>query len=293
MMRILTFVMAILPFCFAYATDVFQMFFPTYTLKERNFERAVDGIKNALEAQGIAVYRILKISEALKNRGVEFTDYYVIFACKMENMDKILIKAPAFSNLIPCSLPVYRDRDGYIKVSTLNATPFLAKYGRLLTPQERKDIASTYRKLRQSLSYLSVKPAKVQRIPAPKEELVTEEVVKSLSYDEFKMLFETSLNGVNMNVLDTINVSSDPKFDVFLACNLSYGEKILKSLPQFGALAPCRVYTYETKDGIRIGYINMELLSKMYRSYLSKDAVEIFEQANQDIKEAIKETEGT
>ncbi len=294
MAKLLTFIIFALyfPFYFSFSADLLQAFFPTYTLKERNFEKAVDDIKNSLEAQGIKVYRILKISEALKNRGVEFTDYYVIFACQMENMDKILTKAPALSNLIPCSLPVYKDKDGSIKVSTINGTPFLAKYGKFLTPEQRMDIVSTYRKLRYSLNNLSVRHVKLQRIPAPMEELVSEEVVKNITYDEFRMLFESSLNGANMNVLDTIKVSSEPKFDIFLACNLSYGESIFKSLPQFGALAPCRIYTYETKEDIRVGYINMKLFARMYKPYLSKDGIKIFEQAEEDVKKAVKEAGG-
>jgi hypothetical protein len=44
-------------------------------------------------------------------------------------------------------------------------------------------------------------------VPPPKEELVYEEEVKGLGYDEFKTLFKTSLDGVNMNVLDVIEVS--------------------------------------------------------------------------------------
>lgn len=291
MVKLLAFVFILcLSFSFSFSADLLQAFFPTYTLKERNFEKAVNNITSSLEAQGIKVYRVLKISEALKNRGVEFTDYYVIFACHIENMDKILTKAPALSNLIPCSLPVYRDKDGSVKVSTINGAPFIHRYGKFLTPEEKRDIVSTYMKIRQTLNTLSVKPAKLYKIPAPAGELVIEESLKNIAYDEFRMLFESSLNGANMNVLDTIRVSTQPKFDIFLACNLSYGESIFRGLPQFGTLAPCRIYAYETKEDIKVGYINMQMFSKMYKQYLSKDAIKIFEQAEQDVKKAIRES---
>ena len=108
------------------------------------------------------------------------------------------------------------------------------------------------------------------------------------------MLFKTSLDGVNMNVLDILDVSKEiPKFSIFLTCNLSYGEAILKDIPQFGTLAPCRVYLYEKPDGsVMVGYINIPFLLKSYSRYLKEDKAQIFRRADEDIKSAIKEAKG-
>ena len=276
----------------SFSMDVVKAMFPTYTLKERDFKKAVENVKASMEAQGLKVLRVLTLSEALKARGVDFPDYYIIFGCQSENMDKILAKAPAMSNLLPCSVAVYRDKDGRVKASSLNEKPFLAKYGKLLTVEERREIASTYRTLNKTLNTLSVRPVRVMKVPPPKKDFVYEVPLKGVDYDEYKMLFESSLNGVNMNVLGVMNVSSNPKFDIFLACNLSYGEKILSVFPQFGTLAPCRVYTYESEGSVKVGYINIPLLMEIYRRHLSAEAVDIFKKADEDIKNAIKEASG-
>jgi uncharacterized protein (DUF302 family) len=97
-----------------------------------------------------------------------------------------------------------------------------------------------------------------------------------------------------MNVLDVIEVSQDsPKFSIFLTCNLSYGEAILKDIPQFGTLAPCRLYTYEKPNGtVGVGYINIPFLLQTYSKHLKEDKANIFRKADQDIKSAIKEAKG-
>ncbi len=279
-------------FSLSFSMDPVKVFFPTYTLKERDFKKVVEAIKVSLEKEGIKVIRVLTLSEALKNRGVDFPDYYIVFGCETPNMGKILLKAPALSNLLPCSMAVYRDKDGSVKVATVNGIPFLAKYAHRLTPQERQEIINTYRSMRKVLNSLSVKPVKPMRVPPPKDDFVYEELVKGADYEEFRTLFESSLNGVNMNVLGAMKVSNDPPFDIFLACNLSYGEKILRDFPQFGTLAPCRIYTYKTAEGVKVGYINIPFLLKTYQKHLGPEAKEIFKKADEDIKSAIKEAGG-
>ncbi|RMH03610.1 MAG: DUF302 domain-containing protein, partial [Aquificota bacterium] len=57
-------------------------------------------------------------------------------------------------------------------------------------------------------------------------------------------------------------------------------------------LAPCRVYLYEKGGKLGVGYINIPFLLKTYRKHLGKENAEIFEKADQDIKQAIKEAKG-
>jgi uncharacterized protein (DUF302 family) len=121
-----------------------------------------------------------------------------------------------------------------------------------------------------------------------------EEKIEGMDFEDVKLLLKTALDGRNMNVLDVIDVSTEPpRFSIFLVCNLSYAEKILPDMPEFGTIAPCRIYMYEDKDGnVIVGYINIPTLLKIYQKFLTKDAVDIFKVADDDIKEAIKEAKG-
>ncbi len=121
-----------------------------------------------------------------------------------------------------------------------------------------------------------------------------EEKIEGMDFEDVKLLLKTALDGRNMNVLDVIDVSTEkPRFSIFLVCNLSYAEKILPDMPEFGTIAPCRIYMYEDRDGnVIIGYINIPTLVKIYQKFLTKEAVDIFNVADDDIKGAIKEAKG-
>ncbi|WP_448588438.1 DUF302 domain-containing protein [Thermocrinis sp.] len=289
---LLSFLLLIL---FSFAMDPMRAMYLTYPLKGKDFKQTVDSIRNRMEERGIKVIRVLPISDAIRARGsADFPNYYVIFGCEVPQMKEILLKAPALSNVIPCSIAVHQAKDGKLYATVINENMFLSKYGRRLTKEERMVIKGVYRDVRGILTQMSGVAIKPMRIPPSKEELVYNEEVKSLAYDDFKMLFKSSLDGVNMNVLDILEVSTEsPKFSIFLACNLSYGEAILRDIPQFGTLAPCRVYTYERQDGsVVVGYINIPFLLKSYSKYLKEDKAEIFQKADKDIKSAIKEAKG-
>ena len=282
----------LLPF-FVFAMDPIRAMYLSYHIKEKDFKKAVEQVRKGMEEKGIKVIRTLTISDAIRARGKDFRNYYVVFGCQLEGMDRILLKAPALSNIVPCSVAVYEDKDGRVKATVINHKLFMAKYGKSLTPEERKLIEGTYRSLNLALASLSTNKPRAVKLPPPKEELVYEEVVEGQDYDTFKTLFKTSLDGVNMNILDIIDVSTQsPKFSIFLACNLSYGEAILKDIPQFGTLAPCRVYLYEKENKLVVGYINIPFLLKTYGKHLSKENTEIFKKADQDIKQALKEAKG-
>ncbi len=128
---------------------------------------------------------------------------------------------------------------------------------------------------------------------AQESKLLYKEVIKGFSFEDVKILLKTALDGKNMNVLLIQDISQKPRMSVFYVCNLSYGEKILRGFPQFGALAPCRIYILEREDGsVEIGYINIQNLVKGFRKYLTPEQIKVFMQADKDIKEAIKELEG-
>ncbi|MEN3028485.1 MAG: DUF302 domain-containing protein [Aquificaceae bacterium] len=276
-----------------FAMDSLRLMYITYDLKERDFKSGVEGVRKSMEAHGLKVLRTLTISDAIRARGNQnFRNYYVVFGCEFEGMDRVLLKAPALSNLVPCSVAVYEE-GGRVRATVVNHRLFLASYREKLTPTERRSIAHLYRRLHLALSDIGTTRAPIPRVPPMRAELVQEEVVEGLDFDTFKTLYKTSLDGVNMNILDIMDIRKEsPKFSLFLACNLSYGEAILQDVPQFGTLAPCRVYLYEKEGKIVTGYINIPLLLKLYRKHLGKEKAEVFRKADRDIKQAPKEAKG-
>ncbi|MCX8164351.1 MAG: DUF302 domain-containing protein [Aquificaceae bacterium] len=278
---------------FTFAMDPMRLMYLTYELKEREFKAGVEQVRKGMEGQGLKVLRTLTISDAIRARGNQtFRNYYVVFGCEFDGMDRVLLKAPALSNLVPCSVAVYEDK-GRIKATVINHGLFLARYKERLSPSEIKSIKDLYRRLHLALSKISTSRQKLPKAPPMMENFVYEEVVEGLDFDTFKTLYKTSLDGVNMNILDVMDIRKEsPKFSIFLACNLSYGEAILRDVPQFGTLAPCRVYLYEKDGKVTAGYINIPLLLRMYGKHLSKENAEIFKKADQDIKQALKEAKG-
>ena len=74
---------------------------------------------------------------------------------------------------------------------------------------------------------------------------------------QIKMAIETGLDGENMNLVGTLDVQKGLKargieskspYVIYEVCNLVLGAKILKSTPEFGAFAPCKIILYE-KNG--------------------------------------------
>ncbi|MFN3947762.1 MAG: DUF302 domain-containing protein [Aquificaceae bacterium] len=290
MARILLFFLVPL---FAFALDPVRLMYITYNLKEKDFKAGVEAVRREMEAQGLKVLRTLTISDAIRARGnKDFRDYYVVFGCTFEGMDQVLLKAPALSNVVPCSVAVYEYK-GRVRATVINHQVFLMRYKDSLSISERREIGEIYRKLHRALARISTNSPSFPQVPPMQESLVYEEEIEGMDFDTFKILYKTALDGVNMNILDIIDIRQEsPKFSIFLACNLSYGEAILKDIPQFGTLAPCRVYLYEKEGKLITGYINIPFLLKTYGKHLSKENAEIFKRADQDIKQAIKEAKG-
>jgi len=73
------------------------------------------------------VIRVLTISDAIRARGsADFPNYYVIFCCEMPEMKSILLKAPALSNVVPCSVVVHQSEDGKIYATLINENAFFS-----------------------------------------------------------------------------------------------------------------------------------------------------------------------
>lgn len=286
------------------AADITDLMFRTYTVSGKDFNSVVDELKQGLNEKGdLKVLRVLTISEAIKARGVkDFPNYTVILACDPKGKEDLLIRIPFMSNLIPCSVAVYENPDGSVSMTTINEKPYLREFSKKLSKDDRRFVSRTYFELKKVLSSIG-KPKVVhinrKQVRGLMAELrgtsfETSDTIKGMSFEDAKTFLKTALDGVNMNILGVEDVKKDsPKYSFMLACNLTYGEKILREFPHFGTLAPCRIYIYEKPDGsVGVGYINIQTLIKLYGTHLHKDAVEVFEKADRDIKSAIKEVKG-
>ncbi len=127
-----------------------------------------------------------------------------------------------------------------------------------------------------------------------KHPLRYEKTIQGVDFEDVKILFRSALEGLNMNVLGVVDISTEkPRFSYFLVCNLSYAEKIFREFPQLGVMSPCRVYLYEKEDGsVVVGFVNVETLLKLFGEKLSPEARKVFRRADSDIKTAIREVEG-
>ncbi|MFN3813350.1 MAG: DUF302 domain-containing protein [Aquificaceae bacterium] len=285
------------------AHGITDFMFYTYTVKEKNFSAVVDELKERLNKKGLPVLRALTISEAIKARGsTDFPNYTVLLACDMKDKEDLLIRVPFMSNLIPCSIAIYQNKDGSVSITIVNEKPYIMKYSKELSKEKKRLIRNVYKDLRAVLESVgklkrtSISKVQVKELMANLKDVFFETsfTFKGLSFDDAKMLLKTSLDGINMNILSIEDIRlQTPKYSFMLACNLTYGERVLRDFPQFGTLAPCRVYIYEKPDGtVGVGYVNIQTLIKLYRRHLPKEAVEVFEKADQDIKSAIKEVKG-
>ncbi|MDW8237932.1 MAG: DUF302 domain-containing protein [Aquificaceae bacterium] len=266
--------------------------YKTYELRESDFKKAVESLRQSMQSSGLSVDKVLTVSDAIRARsGADFGEYTIIFGCNSPKLQNIPTKAPALLNVVPCSVAIYRINSNVIKVSILNHSPILDAYKSSLTPEEVKEINLTFKKLESAILKLSTKskPLFRQRI-AFKESIVQEFELKGLDYDSAKTLLKSSLDGVNMNVLDILEPAKG--VSVFLACNLSYGEEILKKMPEFGTFAPCRVYLISSEKGLKVGFLNIPALVKLFSKYLSQKEREIFEKAYKDMLQAYKDTSG-
>ena len=163
---------------FTFAMDPLRVMYITYNLKERDFKAGVESVRKSMEAQGLKVLRTLTISDAIRARGNEtFRNYHVVFGCEFEGMGDILLKAPALSNIVPCSVAVYEE-GGRIKATVLNHQVFLTRYRDNLTLSERRSISQVYRRLHSALASVSTNKPTPPQVPAMKEDLVHEDVIE-------------------------------------------------------------------------------------------------------------------
>ena len=138
-----------------YFGNPFRLLFYTVEVKNKSFEETIKALEEKLNANGLKVIRVLPLSKALEGRGIkDFMKYSIILACDIPGKDKVLVKVPSITNLIPCSIAVYEDKES-VKVTTLKEIIFLAEESKNMTEEETQFIINTYRTLRKTLDEVS------------------------------------------------------------------------------------------------------------------------------------------
>lgn len=254
-----------------------------------DFRQVVESLKSSLEKDGITVHKTLPISEVIKGRGSDFDDYYVLVGCVGSKTEEILRKYPDLSNVLPCSIPVYK-KDGKINVSVLNYRLFLLNM-KDVKREDLRYIRSVYRRIESSLFRLGFKRSfyGYKKNTNTNLNFILTEKIGTQNIDDLSVLFKTSLEGINLNILDEMSLDGG-KLRVYFVCNLTYGSKIFTSIPQFGVLAPCRLNLYGKDDGsLFVSMINIQTFLKIFEKVLTTEQKEIFLSIDKDIKDILND----
>jgi len=87
------------------------------------------------------------------------------------------------------------------------------------------------------------------------------DVQKGVTPDQVKLGIEMGAEGENMNLVGTLNVQDGLKargiktnqpYVIYEVCNLVLGAKVLKTMPEFGAFAPCKVVLFEQNGRLKL-----------------------------------------
>lgn len=87
------------------------------------------------------------------------------------------------------------------------------------------------------------------------------DVKKGVTPADIKIGIETAAEGENMNLVGTLNVEEGLKargvktnkpYMIYEVCNLVLGAPILKTTPEFGAFAPCKIILFEQHGRLKL-----------------------------------------
>ncbi len=86
-------------------------------------------------------------------------------------------------------------------------------------------------------------------------------VQKGVTPSQIAIGIETAAEGENMNVVGTLNIEkglkargikTDEPYVIYEVCNLVLGAGILKTTPEFGAFAPCKIVLFEQGGHLKL-----------------------------------------
>ncbi|MBZ9730958.1 DUF302 domain-containing protein [Salegentibacter sp. JZCK2] len=91
------------------------------TLKERNFEKAIETVTSALKEEGFGVLTEIDVKETLKKKiDVDFKKYKILGACNPEFAHKALKSEDKIGVFLPCNVIVEENDKGEIEVSAVD-----------------------------------------------------------------------------------------------------------------------------------------------------------------------------
>ncbi|MDX1720165.1 MAG: DUF302 domain-containing protein [Salegentibacter mishustinae] len=95
-------------------------FFNT-TLKEKNFDKAIETVTAALKEEGFGVLTEIDVKETLKKKiDVDFKKYRILGACNPEFAHKALKSEDKIGVFLPCNVIVEENDNGEIEVSAVD-----------------------------------------------------------------------------------------------------------------------------------------------------------------------------
>ncbi|WP_282018896.1 DUF302 domain-containing protein [Salegentibacter mishustinae] len=91
------------------------------TLKEKNFDKAIETVTAALKEEGFGVLTEIDVKETLKKKiDVDFKKYRILGACNPEFAHKALKTEDKIGVFLPCNVIVEENDNGEIEVSAVD-----------------------------------------------------------------------------------------------------------------------------------------------------------------------------
>ena len=91
------------------------------TLKEKNFDKAIETVTAALKDEGFGVLTEIDVRETLKKKiDVDFKKYRILGACNPEFAHKALKSEDKIGVFLPCNVIVEENDNGEIEVSAVD-----------------------------------------------------------------------------------------------------------------------------------------------------------------------------
>ena len=91
------------------------------TLKEKNFDKAIETVNAALKEEGFGVLTEIDVKETLKKKiDVDFKKYRILGACNPEFAHKALKSEDKIGVFLPCNVIVEENDNGEIEVSAVD-----------------------------------------------------------------------------------------------------------------------------------------------------------------------------
>jgi uncharacterized protein (DUF302 family) len=91
------------------------------TLKEKNFDKAIETVTAALKEEGFGVLTEIDVKETLKKKiDVDFKKYRILGACNPEFAHKALKSEDKIGVFLPCNVIVEENDNGEIEVSAVD-----------------------------------------------------------------------------------------------------------------------------------------------------------------------------